>query len=536
MSAKFANKTEMQNLLFAELSKMFGQEVPLYDKSLLVNKACNQSVCALLACKYTGFQLSETELDKASGERHGAIRIGKPEEYRWVAAFFAAFGLEPHNFYDMTNLGGKSQPVIATAFRSRLNPEHRVFTSLLMTDYFDPQTRSRIETLLAPREVFTARAKELVQQSEREGGLSWDDARALIREGTTSIFKWTGRARDHRLYQELSSAGFKIAADIACFEAHHLNHLTPNTFCMDLYTAAMKFCLGELSADVFSQRARRVLEFLCGFADRNYLRLHFRHLSRSAIDSYAMENVSESDITELTVQLTNHLQQPGFALRELNHSGFKDFTEGPSADTPVLLRQDSYKALTEPVTFREADGSTVDAKHTARFGEIEQRFYATTPKGRALYDECLINADKVRETDPGFIKRDHEGYQQAYAKCFAAFPKTLTGLLDQGLVYGIYSATAKGMEAGRQQRIQTRDANELVRLGFAQVEGLRYEDFLPFSAAGIFASNLGEYGTKSTATAKPIYSQAKLEQIMGRKIIDPNVTYARSQEESLGRL
>ena len=33
--------------------------------------------------------------------------------------------------------------------------------------------------------------------------------------------------------------------------------------------------------------------------------------------------------------------------------------------------------------------------------------------------------------------------------------------------------------------------------------GLRYEDFLPISAAGIFASNLGQYGTKSTAAAKP---------------------------------
>ena len=104
MSSEFANKNEMQNLLFAEFSRIFGQEVLLYDKSLLFKKACNQSVCALLARNYTGFQLSETELDKASGERHGAIRIGKPEEYRWVAAFFAAFGLEPHNFYDMTNL------------------------------------------------------------------------------------------------------------------------------------------------------------------------------------------------------------------------------------------------------------------------------------------------------------------------------------------------------------------------------------------------------------------------------------------------
>ena len=188
------------------------------------------------------------------------------------------------------------------------------------------------------------------------------------------------------------------------------------------------------------------------------------------------------------------------------------------------------------MTFREADGSTVDAKHTARFGEIEQRFYATTPKGRALYDECLVNADKVRESDPGLIKRDHEGYQQAYAKCFAAFPKTLDGLIEQGLVYGIYSATAKGMEAGRQQQIPTRDANELVRLGFARVEGLRYEDFLPFSAAGIFASNLGEYGTKSTAAVKPVYSQATLEKIMDRQIIDPNLSYASLQQESVRKL
>ena len=189
MSTRFANKTEMQNFLFAELSKMFGQEVPLYDKSLLVNKACNQTVCFLLAQKYHGFEISESQLDRTSGERHGAIRIGKPEEYRWIAKYFAAFGLQPHNFYDMTNLGGKSQPVIATAFRSPLNPEHRVFTSLLVTDYFDPQTRQRVEALLAPRNVFSTHAKELVLKHEREGGLSWDDARALIHEGTTRIFK-----------------------------------------------------------------------------------------------------------------------------------------------------------------------------------------------------------------------------------------------------------------------------------------------------------------------------------------------------------
>ena len=532
MRASFANKTEMQNLLFAELSKMFGKEVPLYDKALLVNKACNQTVCALLSQKYQGFEISDAQLDKTSGERHGAIRIGKPEEYRWIARYFTAFGLLPHNFYDMTNLGGKSQPVIATAFRSPLNPEHRVFTSLLMTDYFDPDTKRRIESLLAPREVFSARAKELTLKSEREGGLAWEDAHALIREGTTRIFKWTGKARDYQLYQELSKAGFKIAADIACFEAHHLNHLTPNTFCMDLYTTAMKFCLAELTAEAFVERARHALEFLWGFADQAYLKLHFKHLSAETIASYSIAT-SETRLVELVEALSRRLQQPDLALNKLKHSGFKDFTEGPPANTPVLLRQDSYKALTEPVRFQEADGTVTDATHTARFGEIEQRFYATTPKGRALYDECLAHAEKQREAEPNLTKQNHAAYQSAYGSCFAAFPKTLIGLLEQGLVYGRYTATAKGMEAGRQQLIHGIDSGELVRHGYLQVEGLRYEDFLPFSAAGIFASNLGQYGTKSTAADKPVYTQLTLEEIMGLKIIDPNVTYAGLQAESL---
>src|SRR3569833_1160539 len=132
----FSDMIKMQHRLFSELSKMFGQEVPLYDKSLLVNKACNQTVVALLAQLYPGFSLSDDQLDKTSGERHCAIRIGKPEEYRRVAGLFACFGMEPHNYYDMTNVGAKSQPIIATAFRSAVAPEHRDFTSQQLCVFF----------------------------------------------------------------------------------------------------------------------------------------------------------------------------------------------------------------------------------------------------------------------------------------------------------------------------------------------------------------------------------------------------------------
>ena len=82
MSTQFADRIEMQNRLFAELSSMFGKEVPLYDRSLLVNRECNKAVCALVGQLHRGFAVSDAQLDKTSSERHGAIRIGRADEYR----------------------------------------------------------------------------------------------------------------------------------------------------------------------------------------------------------------------------------------------------------------------------------------------------------------------------------------------------------------------------------------------------------------------------------------------------------------------
>jgi uncharacterized glyoxalase superfamily metalloenzyme YdcJ len=539
----FCDPVSMQNKLFGELSSMFAKEVPMYDRSLAVNHVCNTTVCDLAARLHVGFAISPQQLNQTSGERHGAIRIGRPDEYRWITRYFAAFAMQPHNFYDMTNVGAKSKPVIATAFRSVVKPEHRMFTSLLVTDYFDATTRARVEALLATREVISASAKHLIEKNETQGGLNAHDFNALVREGVDRIFKWTGNARDHALYTELCDAGFKIAADIACFESHCLNHLTPNTFCMDLYTASMKFCMGELQQGAFRERATTTLTRLCAAADHDWLLLHFRHLDHARIQSFAHANVSSSDIARMVDTLVATLQLPQFALVNLKHAGFKEFTEGPSQDTPILLRQDAYKALTEPVQFHNANAnananantnanaSVIHATHTARFGEIEERGYATTPVGRELYDRCLDQADAARDADPSLAKRDFPAFEALYAKPFEPFPKTLPALLQQGLVYGHYSATAKGIAA--RGSILTRDIHQLVRLGFAQVQGLRYEDFLPVSAAGIFASNLNQMGAKSTAAVKPVYTRAMFEEILGKPVIDSDAQYRSEHEASI---
>jgi len=505
--------------------------VPMYDKSLLCNNVVNRAVCDLLAQLHVGFCITDEQLNKTSGERHGAIRIGRADEYRWIGRFFAQFAMQPHNFYDMTNLGPKSQPIIATAFRSTYAPEHRVFTSLLMTNYFAPQTQQRIEAILAKRDVFGETAKELIEKGERQGGLDWADAQVLIKEATTRIFKWTGQASDYQLYKELSDAGFKIAADIACFERHHLNHLTPNTFCMDLFTSAMKFCMGEFSVDAFKTRAINALTRLASAADRDFMHLTFKHIAYETIDGFKHGTLPNGAIALAVDAITSRLQADDLQLSKLKHAGFKDFTEGPSGDTPILLRQDAYKALTEAITFTNPDGTTTNATHTARFGEIEQRGFACTPKGRTLYDDCLAQADAARDKNPTIVKTDFAAYETLFAAPFKPFPKSVTALLKAGLIYATYSPTAKGLAA--KGTITTVDMHTLVEQGFASCEGLRYEDFLPVSAAGIFASNLNQYGTQSTAHVKPTYMQSDLEGVLGKPIIDAALVYAAMHARSI---
>lgn len=136
----------------------------------------------------------------------------------------------------------------------------------------------------------------------------------------------------------------------------------------------------------------------------------------------------------------------------------------PRRDVPILLRQTAFKALTEAVEFKTESGWET-AHHTARFGEIEQRGIALTPKGRGLYDRCLA------------------------AKDFSDFPDTREDIYKSGLAYF--------------------DKNG---------EPLTYEDFLPVSAAGIFRSNLRETGEARLTQATG--NQSVFEAALGRPVLD----------------
>jgi uncharacterized glyoxalase superfamily metalloenzyme YdcJ len=178
----------------------------------------------------------------------------------------------------------------------------------------------------------------------------------------------------------------------------------------------------------------------------------------------------------------------------------KEAIEGPpTRQVPILLRQTSFKALTEAVRFTDQTGADT-GHHTARFGEIEQRGAALTRKGRALYDALLAQAQAGDRA---------VSYADRLATAFAAFPDDLATLIEQGLIYARHRVLTDGTTA---------------------IEPITYEDFLPVSAAGIFQSNLSGEARHAYGEAS---SQAVFEAALGRAVIDPFDLYAAIEATSV---
>jgi uncharacterized glyoxalase superfamily metalloenzyme YdcJ len=204
----------------------------------------------------------------------------------------------------------------------------------------------------------------------------------------------------------------------------------------------------------------------------------------------------------------------------------KAVVEGPpTRKCPILLRQTSFKALEEPVSFRDAGGGWKAGSHTARFGEIEQRGLALTPKGRGLYDRLLEESRKiVRPAADGSNARVYEG---ALAEAFQGFPDSWAEIRQAGLGYFSYSLTEKGRRTKLPGR---RDIDSLIADGLVRFDPIVYEDFLPVSAAGIFQSNLGD-GAQQEFVASP--NQKRFEADLGVAVLNEFDHYAGIEQASI---
>ncbi len=214
------------------------------------------------------------------------------------------------------------------------------------------------------------------------------------------------------------------------------------------------------------------------------------------------------------------------AQAEMHRRGIaaKAVIEGPPRrQCPILLRQTSFKALEETVHFPSGDSGDAGT-HTARFGEIEQRGLALTPKGRTLYDTLLAQARAAEGSAGG-------DYATRLEAAFAGFPDDYATLRREGLGYFRYRLT----DAGRADPAAARGlpAEALIAAGLAAADPIVYEDFLPVSAAGIFQSNLG--GDEQRAYAAHANREA-FEQALGASVHDEFAIYERMQQESLAAL
>ncbi|ALF60562.1 VOC family protein [Psychrobacter urativorans] len=223
----------------------------------------------------------------------------------------------------------------------------------------------------------------------------------------------------------------------------------------------------------------------------------------------------------------------------------KAIIEGPPRRAcPILLRQTSFKALQEPVSFKcqydatdNANNNTAEqyeqGQHTARFGEIEQRGVSLTPKGRALYDTLLNKARDQLGATPN--ESNAAEYYRILEQVFAEFPDNYQTLHADKLAYFYYQpvAEAEMAEIGDINLTVPDDKETLIHLidkGVIRIEPIVYEDFLPVSAAGIFQSNL-QQDQQSHYDGNS--NQQEFERDLGVNVYDELALYESMQAESL---
>jgi uncharacterized glyoxalase superfamily metalloenzyme YdcJ len=457
---KFIHQDDLRSAFALSMSAMYKSEVPLYGDLVRIVEETNKHI---LGRKHQspGPVHGLDESIRLDLERHGAIRLGMPQELATMRRLFALIGLHPVGYYDLSVAG---LPMHATAFRPlasealAVNP-FRVFTTLLRPELVAWSARDIAMSQLSRRSIFSPALMELIHIGEKQHGFTPDQGTTFVTE-SMKTFTWQPVATtSHDTYLTLKRE-HPILADVACFGSAHINHLTPRTLDIDMAHAQMK----AQGLDVKSR------------------------------------------------------------------------IEGPPLRSiPILLRQTSFLALEEKVRFpcttntHKSPSPLSEGYHRARFGEIEQRGAAVTPRGRRLYDELLTRAmQESCHTQATRIETD-----EILRRFFEAFPDDWATLVEQKLVYCVYSVVNKDHPFSAQSVQGPCSVGSLLESGVLRASPQTYEDFLPFSAAGIFQSNLGHAHSDDETQLTSEGDKPGFERSLGAPVLDADTLYQVAEIASL---
>ncbi|KXH31265.1 hypothetical protein CSAL01_02862 [Colletotrichum salicis] len=467
--ANYVDPDTLRTTFALAMSAMYKAEVPLYGDLIQIVQTINKEAHPKNR-HGSGSATMEASIERLTLERHGAIRLGTPQELHTVRRIFALLGMHPVGYYDLSVAG---LPMHATCFRPtstqslERNP-FRVFTTLLRPELLKSGTARAVALeLLARRNIFSDALLELLVTAEefQDGRLTTEQGERFVVEAIRT-FSWQPlAAATHEEYALLRSE-HPILADIACFRSSHINHLTP-----------------------------RALDI----------------------------NAAQEAMLAAGMAVKSRIEGP------------------PVRKCPILLRQTSFLALQEGIRFAVLGRDEfVDGFHKARFGEIEERGAAVTPAGRKLYDDLLEEAMATAQATG--TSSDTKAVDDTFSRVFEKFPDDWNELRRQGLVYSEYRCAENAKEklhnlAGFDTANPASFLDRLVSEGVLEAVPITYEDFLPFSAAGIFQSNIQSGASSSESTIaheESIRPDVKgYEKALARDILDANDLYAQAQMKSL---
>lgn len=238
---RFVSTDHIRSLFSQAMSHMYRTEVPLYGTLVELVGEVNAGV--LDAQPELAAQMQRSgERERLDVERHGAIRVGTAQELSTLRRLFAVMGMQPVGYYDLSVAG---VPVHSTAFRPvdgeslNRNP-FRVFTSLLRLELIEDEAlRAQAAGILSRRTIFTPGVLQLIEQCERDGGLSGEDAWRFVVEALET-FRWHNEATVSLQTYHALHAAHRLVADVVSFRGPHINHLTPRTLDIDAAQAAMQ--------------------------------------------------------------------------------------------------------------------------------------------------------------------------------------------------------------------------------------------------------------------------------------------------------